>query len=265
MNFPFKKKTVSDSYIADSAQGRGSSAEAVGAEQSAPLLCVRDLSKSYGDRTALSSVSFELPKGKIIGLLGPNGSGKSTLIKLIAGLLREDSGSISVSGMSVGEGSKAIVAYLPERNSIPTHFTVGEAIDFYSDFFPDFDREKAENMLSALRVEKRFPIRTLSKGAKEKVQLVLVMSRRARLYLLDEPISGVDPAARDYIINTIVRSYSEDSSILISTHLIADIQQSLDGFIILKDGKVSGIGTPKGLMKARGQTLDEYFREVFRC
>ena len=246
---------------AESAQ-EGTPASAEGGET---ILHVSGLTKSYGELRALDGVSFDIPSGRIIGLLGPNGSGKSTFIKIVAGLLTSDAGEVNVLGNPIGVATKALVAYLPERNSIPLHFTVGEAVDFYQDFFPDFDRELALNMLSSLRVDPRLRIKTLSKGTKEKVQLVMVMARRAALYLLDEPISGVDPAARDFIISTILKSHSPKSSVIISTHLITDIETVMDGFILLKDGRVRGIGTPEGLMRSRGQTVDEYFREVFRC
>ena len=229
------------------------------------ILRCENLSKSYGDVKALSGITFEIPEGKIIGLLGPNGSGKTTFIKTVAGLLTADEGRVTVDGHDIGVESKALVAYLPERNSIPEHFTVGEAVDFYKEFFRDFDKERAEEMLRALRVEKKLRIKSLSKGTKEKVQLVMVMARRARLYILDEPISGVDPAARDYIIETIINNYSPTSSVIISTHLISDIEKVMDGFIFLKCGKIACIGTPEGLMNSLGKTVDEYFREVFRC
>lgn len=231
----------------------------------ASVLEVRDLRKSYGEIRALDGISFTVPEGKIIGLLGPNGSGKTTFLKIVAGLLTSDFGSVSVCGYGIGADSKSVVAYLPERNSIPEHFTVGEAMDFYADFFSDFDKQRAEEMLGALNVEKRHKIKSLSKGTKEKVQLVMVMSRRAKLYILDEPISGVDPAARDYIVNTIINNYSPTSSVLISTHLISDIEKIMDGFVFLKHGKIACIGTPEGLMSSLGKTVDEYFREVFRC
>lgn len=229
------------------------------------VLEIENLRKYYGDVRALDGVSFKIPEGKIIGLLGPNGSGKTTLIKIVAGLLTSDHGRVSVCGRGVGVESKSLVAYLPERNSIPEHFTVGEAVDFYADFFADFDRERAEQMLKALNVEKRYKIKSLSKGTKEKVQLVMVMSRRAKLYILDEPISGVDPAARDYIINTVINNFEQTSSVIISTHLIADIEKIMDGFIFLKYGKIACIGTPEGLQRSLGKTVDEYFREVFKC
>ena len=229
------------------------------------ILSCKDLYKSYGDIKALSGVTFDIPEGKIIGLLGPNGSGKTTFIKIVAGLLTADGGSVTVDGQEIGVTTKAKVAYLPERNSIPEHYTVVDAMDFYGDFFEDFDRERAEEMLNKLGVNKRLKIRSLSKGTKEKVQLVMVMARRARLYILDEPISGVDPAARDYIIDTILKNYSPTSSVIISTHLISDIEKAMDGFIFLKYGKIACIGTPEGLQASLGKTVDQYFREVFRC
>ena len=229
------------------------------------VLECNELSKSYGNILALDGVSFKIPEGKVIGLLGPNGSGKTTFIKIVAGLLTADKGEVTVCGNSIGVETKKVVSYLPERNSIPEHFTVGEAMEFYRDFFADFDTERAETMLSALRVPKHLKIKSLSKGTKEKVQLVMVMSRRAKLYVLDEPISGVDPAARDYIIDTIIHNFAPESSVVISTHLISDIEKVMDGFIFLKYGKIACIGTPQGLMRKLGKTVDEYFREVFRC
>jgi ABC-2 type transport system ATP-binding protein len=240
---------------------------AVSEEKRKDVLSVTGVSKSYGRDSvkALDAVSFDIPEGKIIGLLGPNGSGKTTLIKIVAGLLQKDAGDVRVMGHHIGTVSKSLVAYLPERNSIPEHFTVGEAMNFYEDFFSDFDRRVAEEMLFALQVGHDLKIKSLSKGTREKVQLVMVMARRAKLYLLDEPISGVDPAARDFIIDTVIKNFRPDSSVLISTHLITDIEKIMDGFIILKHGKVASIGTPKGLMDKTGLTVDAYFREVFRC
>ena len=236
-----------------------------GAEENRIVLECKDLRKAYGSVVALDGISFKIPEGKVIGLHGPNGSGKTTFIKIVAGLLTPDGGEVTVLGNGIGPVSKSLVSYLPERNSIPEHFTVGEAIEFYADFFSDFDVARAEVMLSALRVEKHHKIKSLSKGTKEKVQLVMVMSRRAKLYLLDEPISGVDPAARDYIIDTIINNFAPDSSVVISTHLISDIEKVMDGFIFLKYGRIACIGTPAGLEASLGKTVDEYFREVFRC
>ncbi len=233
--------------------------------EAAPVLEVSHLTKKYGNFLALDDVSFEIPRGKIIGFLGPNGSGKTTCIKIVAGLLTASSGTVRVNGIPVGEATKARVAYLPERNSIPEHFRVAEAVDYYADFFADFDRNRAVSMLESLGVDPNFIIKNLSKGTKEKVQLVMVMSRRADIYLLDEPISGVDPAARDFIIETILSVYSPESSVLISTHLISDIESVMHGFLLLKNGKIHSIGTPEGLKEKTGKTVDEYFREVFRC
>ena len=236
-----------------------------GMNRQAPALMVRSLVKSYGDLRALDGISLDIPKGKIIGLLGPNGSGKTTLLKLVAGLLRQNEGEILVSGKPVGKRSRALVAYLPERNSIPEHFRVGEALSYFADFFEDFDVARAERMLSSLGIRREYFIKNLSKGMKEKVQLVMVMARRAELYLLDEPISGVDPAAREFILDTILSNAAPDSSILISTHLITDIERILDGFILVKNGKIFAEGTPKGLYDQTGMTLDEYFKGVFKC
>ncbi len=233
--------------------------------ENVPALSVSHLTKQYGRFTALDDVSFEIPKGKIIGFLGPNGSGKTTCIKIVAGLLTPSGGTVEVGGVPVGEASKSRVAYLPERNSIPEHFRVAEAVDYYADFFADFDRARAVSMLQTLGVAPDFIIKNLSKGTKEKVQLVMVMSRRADIYLLDEPISGVDPAARDFIIRTILSVDSPDASVLISTHLISDIETVMDGFLLLKNGKIFSSGTPEGLKEKTGKTVDEYFREVFRC
>ena len=229
------------------------------------ILSCEGLCKSYGQIRALDGVTFSVPAGKIVGLLGPNGSGKSTFIKIAVGLLTSDVGSLKICGSEVGVKTKSLVAYLPERSSIPEHFTVREAIQYYSDFFDDFDVQRADDMLAALRIEKNMKIKTLSKGTKEKVQLVMVMSRRAKLYLIDEPISGVDPAARDYIIRTILANYSPSSSVLLSTHLITDIEPIMDAFVLLKEGRVFSVGTPSGLYDKTGKTVDQYFREVFRC
>ena len=225
----------------------------------------RNLSKSYGDRTALHNLNSALPAGKIIGLLGPNGSGKTTLIKLAAGLLTPTEGEILVCGSKPGPESKAAVSYLPERTYLPEWMTVQDALNFFVDFYSDFDYACAVNMLESLQVPAKARIKTLSKGTKEKVQLVLVMSRKARLYLLDEPIGGVDPAARDYILNTILTNYNEDATVLISTHLIADIERTLDEFIFLQNGQIVSYASTDSLREDLGKSIDTYFREVFRC
>ena len=228
------------------------------------LSCV-DVVKSYGEIKALRGVSLNVSRGVVIGLLGPNGSGKTTLIKLIAGLLTQDGGGISVLGSKIGVETKKKVAYLPERNSLPLHFTVGEAVRFYEDFFPDFEKERAEKILSELSVDRNKRIKTLSKGLLEKLALALVMSRRADLYILDEPISGVDPATRDYIIDTVIKNVPENASVIISTHLISDIERIMDEFVFMKYGEIYAHSTPGAIMEKYGITIDEYFREVFRC
>lgn len=230
-----------------------------------PLLSLKGLTKTYGATTALYPLDLDLSGGKIVGLLGPNGSGKTTLIKMIAGLLVPSEGKILVDGKPVGPETKSLVAYLPERNSLPSSMKVRELVEYFGAFFDDFDCALARKMLEDLGVKPWYVLKNLSKGTKEKVQLVMVMSRRAKVYLLDEPISGVDPAARDYIIRTILTAASPESLVLISTHLIKDIQDALGGFILLKDGRIKSIGTPQGLAAETGKTLDEYFREAFKC
>ncbi len=230
-----------------------------------PVLQCRQLVKRYGSKTALQGVDLSVPEGKIIGLLGPNGSGKTTLMKIIAGLLTATEGDVRVDGYPIGVDSRTRVAYLPDRNSLPSHMTVLQAMEYFADFFADFDMAHAKDMVDRLGVDPKARISRLSKGTKEKVQLVLVMARRARIYLLDEPLSGVDPAAREYILQTIVSAHDPQTSILISTHLISDIEGIMDGFALLKDGSIYASGTPQGLKDHTGKTVDEYFREVFRC
>lgn len=229
------------------------------------VLKTTNLSKRYGRTDALVNVSLELPQGKIIGLLGPNGSGKTTFLKICAGLLTPSQGSVSICGLPVGQQTKALVSYLPDRTYLSGSQTIREQLDYFQDFYQDFDRERAESMLTALGLSLDSRFQTLSKGAREKVQLVLVMSRRARLYLLDEPIGGVDPAARDYILNTIVSNYDPNATVLISTHLISDVEQVLDEFVFLHQGKVLRCGTCDEVRNTEGMSLDRYFREVFRC
>ncbi len=229
------------------------------------VLMARELSKDYGNSMALDRLNLDLPKGQIIGLLGPNGSGKTTFLKLAAGLLVPTSGEIYIDGEEPGPYTKSVVSYLPERPYFQSGMKVGGCLDLFSDMYGDFDREKAEKMLSDLGIDLSRALRTLSKGTKEKVQLVLVMARRAKLYLLDEPIGGVDPAAREYILQTILSRRDPESTILISTHLIADIEGVLDSFLFIHRGKVVFSGMTEKVKKESGKTLDELFREVFRC
>ena len=229
------------------------------------VLSTVGLSMRYTNKLALDKLTLDLPQGKIVGLLGPNGSGKTTFIKLAAGLLTPTEGSITICGQSIGPATKAIVSYLPDRPYFSRQMTVAQQLDFFQDFYADFDRTRAETMLEALGIRLNARFRTLSKGTQEKVQLVLVMSRRAKLYLLDEPIGGVDPAARDYILNTIITNYDPSATVLISTHLISDVERVLDEFLFLYQGKVIRRGNADEAREETGKSLDELFREVFKC
>lgn len=229
------------------------------------VLQARDLTMRYHSCVALDGLNLELPQGKIVGLLGPNGSGKTTFIKLAAGLLTPTAGSIQIDGEKIGPKTKAAVSYLPDRPCFNKNLRVEQLLDFFQDFYQDFDRERAETMLKTLNIQPKARFRTLSKGTQEKVQLVLVMSRRAKLYLLDEPIGGVDPAARDYILNTIITNYDPSATVLISTHLITDVERVLDEFLFLYNGKIIRGGNADTVREESGKSLDELFREVFRC
>ena len=229
------------------------------------ILECKSLTKKFTTLTALSNVNLTLERGRIIGLLGPNGSGKTTLIKLINGLLVPSSGHILVDGKLPGTESKKIVSYLPEKTYLPEWMKVSDTIEFFQDFYPDFDQKKAYEMLDRLHLDPSKRMKTLSKGTKEKVQLILVMSRKADLYCLDEPIGGVDPAARDYILNTIISNYNENATVLISTHLIADIEKVLDEVVFIKDGNVTLHSSVDDLRSKEGKSVDTLFREVFKC
>lgn len=232
-----------------------------------PILECRNLTKCYsqGARPALDHVNLKLMRGRIIGLLGPNGSGKTTLIKLANGLLSTKTGDILIDGKPIGIETRKIVSYLPERNSLDLSMTVEESIHYFQDFYEDFDVTRAYEMVRNLQIDPRAKIKTLSKGTREKVQLVLVMSRRAQLYILDEPIGGVDPAARDYILQTIIANYDENATVLISTHLIADVESILDEVVFLKDGRVVLYAPVDAIREENGKSVDVLFREVFRC
>lgn len=229
------------------------------------VLKATGLVKNYGGTRALDGLELELPQRKIVGLLGPNGSGKTTFLKIAAGLLTPSAGEVTVCGGKIGPETKAVVSYLPDKTYLNRQQRITEILEFFQDFYRDFDRERAENMLSALRIDTSARLKTLSKGNQEKVQLVLVMSRRARLYLLDEPIGGVDPAARDYILSTIITNYDPSATVLISTHLIADVERVLDEFVFLSQGRVIRQGNTDETREETGKSLDELFREVFRC
>ena len=233
---------------------------------STPILTCTNLTKSYtSGRPVLHNLNISLSGGKIVGLLGPNGCGKSTLLKLISGILVPDSGSIEICGIPRSEETNALISYLPERTYFNSWMRVEELITYFRDFFPDFDEACARKMLADLSIDTGMKLRTLSKGNKEKVQLVLVMSRRAKLYLLDEPIGGVDPAARDYILSTIISNYEPEASVLISTHLIADVEKILDDVLFIDRGKIVLRSTVDAIREEKGMSVDQLFREVFRC
>ena len=225
----------------------------------------RELGKRFGTTQALDGVNLTVMPGRVVGLLGPNGSGKTTLIKLINGLLTPTAGEVSVCGLQPGKESKALVSYLPDRPCLPEWMNVRQLMEYYADFFADFDRARAADMMARLSLHEELRISQMSKGTKEKVQLILVMSRRARLYLLDEPIGGVDPATRDYILDTIIRNYDENASVVISTHLISDVENVLDDVIFLREGRVSLQASVDDLREQYGKSVDALFREVFKC
>lgn len=230
------------------------------------LVEIRELTKAYHARAvAVNNLNLNLERGKIIGLLGPNGSGKTTLIKMMNGLLTPTHGQILINGCEPGIQTKAAVSYLPERTYLSNSMKVYELVDFFCDFYADFSKEKAYSMLSSLNIDSSARLKTLSKGTKEKVQLILVMSRSASLYCLDEPIGGVDPAARDYILETIIQNYSENAAVLISTHLISDIENVLDQVIFLSNGCVREVISVDEIRETHQKSVDAYFREVFRC
>ena len=229
------------------------------------LLNCQNLTKHYGYKTALDNIHLSLERGRIIGLLGPNGSGKTTLIKLINGLLAPSSGSIAINGFAPGPETKKIVSYLPERTYFNSWMKVTDILNFFCDFYEDFDRNRAADMLRRLGIDENERLGAMSKGTKEKVQLIMVMSRDAQLYCLDEPIGGVDPAARDYILQTIITNYNEHASVLISTHLIADIENVLDDVIFIQNGHIRLHASVDEIREQEGKSVDALFREVFRC
>lgn len=230
-----------------------------------PILECIDLTKKFGTKEALSEVSCQFPRGRIVGLLGPNGSGKTTLIKTATGLLTPSSGQLLVAGMAPSVETKKIVSYLPDRTYLSDWMTVTQLIAFFDDFYDDFNSVKAYNMISDLGIDTKDRIKTMSKGTKEKVQLILVMSRDAELYLLDEPIGGVDPAARDYILNTIITNYNENATVVISTHLIADIEKVLDEVVFINQGHIVMNASVDEIREKQHKSVDELFREVFKC
>lgn len=230
-----------------------------------PILECKGLTKYYGSFLALHDLNLAVAPGRIVGLLGPNGSGKTTLIKLANGLLAPNAGEILVNGKRPGPETKAVVSYLPERTYLNNWMKVSNAIEFFTDFYPDFRPERAAQMLKNLNIDQTKTLGAMSKGTREKVQLILVMSRAAKLYLLDEPIGGVDPAARDYILNTILSNYEQEATILISTHLISDIERILDDVVFIQNGQVVLQSSVEDIRQNQGKSVDALFREVFRC
>lgn len=224
----------------------------------------KGLTKKYGPNTALDHIDLKINTGCIVGLLGPNGSGKTTFIKLANRLLQPSDGQLLIDGELPGNHSKSIISYLPDREFLPTWMNIRQLLTFYKDFYEDFDMSRAESMLLSLQIPEKMPIKKMSKGTKEKVQLILTMSRRAKIYFLDEPIAGVDPAARDYILRTIISNYSPEAVVIISTHLIADVESVLDEAIFLDRGKIMLHKSVDDIRKETGKSVDDYFREVFR-
>ena len=229
------------------------------------LLEVKNLSKVFDKKEVLRDVNFSINGGKIVGLLGKNGAGKTTLIKLINDLLTPTEGEILVNGKKIGVDSKKVISYLPERTYLNKHMTVAEVIEFFKDFYEDFDDEKAKRLLKDLDLDIEEHLSKMSKGMQEKVQLVLVMSRNADLYILDEPLGGVDPATRDYILDTILSNFNENASVIISTHLISDIERILDEVIFIDKGKVVLQSDAEKLRKKEKSSIDEIFRRMFKC
>ena len=229
------------------------------------IFTCRGLTKHFGSTVALDHVDLNLESGRIIGLLGPNGSGKTTLLKLANGLLVPTEGEILLNGEKPSPNTKAFVSYLPDASYLMDWMNVETLVQMFCDFYEDFSAEKAFSMLDNLSIDRKARLKTLSKGNKEKVQLILAMSRNAKIYLLDEPIGGVDPAARDYIMDTILRNYSEDALVVISTHLIADVERVLDEAVLISSGKIIMHRTVDDIRENEGKSVDEYFREVFRC
>ncbi len=229
------------------------------------LVTCTGVTKRYGSKPALNSVNLELGRGRIVGLLGPNGSGKTTLIKILCGLLQPTEGAVLIDGQEVGPYTKSIISYLPDRMYFADWMKATDLFGLFADFYKDFDKTRAMSMCASLGVTPSDKLKTMSKGTKEKVQLVLVMARKAQLYLLDEPIAGVDPAARDFILNTILTNYNEDGTVLISTHLISDIERVLDEAVFLRGGEITLHDTVDNIREREGKSVDGLFRETFRA
>ena len=224
---------------------------------------IKNLTKKYSNKIALNNISLNIEEGKVVGILGPNGSGKTTLIKILTGLLRQTSGEVLIDGHKIGVYTKRVVSYLPDRNFLYKWMKIKDALDFFKDFYSDFDEAKFEELLEFMKLDKNMKIDTLSKGMHEKLNLSLVLSRNAKLYVLDEPIAGVDPVARDQILNAIINNYNEKSSMLITTHLVRDMENILDEVVFLKEGNVILQGGAEDLREERGKQIDDIYKEIF--
>ncbi|SHH30935.1 ABC transporter ATP-binding protein [Sporanaerobacter acetigenes] len=227
------------------------------------LVEIKGLSKNYLNKKALNNLSLDIESGKVVGILGPNGSGKTTLIKILTGLLRQSKGEVLIDGHNVGVYTKSIVSYLPDRNFLYNWMAIEDAFEFYKDFYSDFDEKRGEELLHFMKLEKNMKINSLSKGMNEKLNLTLVLSRRAKLYILDEPIAGVDPVARDKILDAIINNYNEGSSMLITTHLVRDMENLFDDVVFLREGEIALKGNAEALREEKGKSIDEIYKEVF--
>lgn len=224
---------------------------------------IKELTKNYFNKRALNNLNLSIEEGKVVGILGPNGSGKTTLIKILTGLLRQSKGKVLIEGHNVGVYTKSIVSYLPDRNFLYNWMSIKDASEFYKDFYSDFDEKKFEDLLEFMKLEKNMKINSLSKGMHEKLNLSLVLSRNAKLYILDEPIAGVDPVARDQILDAIINNYNEKSSMLITTHLVRDMENLFDDVVFIKDGEILLKGSAEALREEKGKQIDELYKEVF--
>jgi ABC-2 type transport system ATP-binding protein len=224
---------------------------------------IKNLTKKYSNKVALNNISLSIEEGKVVGILGPNGSGKTTLIKILTGLLRQTSGEVLIDGHKIGVYTKRVVSYLPDRNFLYKWMKIKDALDFFKDFYSDFDEAKFEELLEFMKLDKNMKIDTLSKGMHEKLNLSLVLSRNAKLYVLDEPIGGVDPVARDQILNAIINNYNEKSSMIITTHLVRDMENILDEVVFLKEGNVILQGGAEDLREEKGKQIDDIYKEIF--